>query len=122
MNGKPKEAESLWGILNSARKIEKVFGKVYVNFGEPVFLDDVLVANQAHNVKLNINDELPSSVIHTVDHTAHAILENINKAVVINPIALISLILLNADQHALTQDELLRRIEQYRLFAQTIML
>lgn len=114
LNGKPKEAESLWGILNSARKIEKVFGKVYVNFGEPVFLDDVLVANQAHNVKLNINDELPSSVIHTVDHTAHAILENINKAVVINPIALISLILLNVDQHALTQDELLRRIEQYR--------
>ena len=114
LNGKPKEAESLWGILNSARKIEKVFGQVYVNFGEPVFLDDVLIANQARDVKLNINDELPTSVIHTVDHTAHAILENINKAVVINPIALISLILLNADQHALTQDELLTRIEQYR--------
>lgn len=114
LNGKPKEAESLLGILNSARKIEKVFGQVYVNFGEPVFLDDVLIANQARDVKLNINDELPTSVIHTVDHTAHAILENINKAVVINPIALISLILLNADQHALTQDELLTRIEQYR--------
>ena len=114
LNGKPKEAESLWGILNSARKIEKVFGQVYVNFGEPVFLDDVLIANQARDVKLNIDDELPTSVIHTVDHTAHAILENINKAVVINPIALISLILLNADQHALTQDELLTRIEQYR--------
>ena len=114
LNGKPKEVESLWGILNSARKIEKVFGQVYVNFGEPVFLDDVLTANQARDVKLNINDELPTSVIHTVDHTAHAILENINKAVVINPIALISLILLNADQHALKQDELLARIEQYR--------
>ncbi|MEB6564639.1 glycerol-3-phosphate 1-O-acyltransferase PlsB [Acinetobacter towneri] len=114
LNGKPKEAESLWGILNSARKIEKVFGQVYVNFGEPVFLDDVLAENQAKDLKLNINDELPTSVIHTVDHTAHAILENINKAVVINPIALISLILLNADQHALTEQTLLHRIESYR--------
>ncbi|MDM1486683.1 MULTISPECIES: glycerol-3-phosphate 1-O-acyltransferase PlsB [Acinetobacter] len=114
LNGKPKEAESLWGILNSARKIEKVFGQVYVNFGEPVFLDDVLAENQAKDLKLNINDELPTSVIHTVDHTAHAILENINKAVVINPIALISLILLNADQHALTEQALLHRIESYR--------
>ncbi len=51
-------------------------------------------------------------MIHTVDHTADLnLLENINKAVVINPIALISLILLNADQHALKQDELLARIE-----------
>ncbi len=114
LNGKPKEAESLWGILNSARKIEKVFGQVYVNFGEPVFLDNVLAENQAKDLKLNINDELPTSVIHTVDHTAHAILENINKAVVINPIALISLILLNADQHALTEQALLHRIESYR--------
>ena len=114
LNGKPKEAESLWRILNSARKIEKVFGQVYVNFGEPVFLDDVLAENQAKDLKLNINDELPTSVIHTVDHTAHAILENINKAVVINPIALISLILLNADQHALTEQALLHRIESYR--------
>ena len=114
LNGKPKEAESLWGILNSARKIEKVFGQVYVNFGEPVFLDEMLAANQARDVRLHVNDELPTSVIHTVDHTAHAILENINKAVVINPIALISLILLNADQHRLNEQDLALQIEQYR--------
>ncbi|MEX5439876.1 glycerol-3-phosphate 1-O-acyltransferase PlsB [Acinetobacter indicus] len=114
LNGKPKEAESLWGILNSARKIEKVFGQVYVNFGEPVFLDNILQQNQADQIQLSIHDELPRPVINTVDQAAREILENINKAVVINPISLISTILLNAPQHALSQDDLLRQIEQYR--------
>ncbi|MDM1270004.1 glycerol-3-phosphate 1-O-acyltransferase PlsB [Acinetobacter indicus] len=114
LNGKPKEAESLWGILNSARKIEKVFGQVYVNFGEPVFLDHILQQNQAEQIQLSIHDELPRPVINTVDQAAREILENINKAVVINPISLISTILLNAPQHALSQDDLLRQIEQYR--------
>ncbi|MDM1281070.1 glycerol-3-phosphate 1-O-acyltransferase PlsB [Acinetobacter indicus] len=114
LNGKPKEAESLWGILNSARKIEKVFGQVYVNFGEPVFLDHILQQNQADQIQLSIHDELPRPVINTVDQAAREILENINKAVVINPISLISTILLNAPQHALSQDDLLRQIEQYR--------
>ncbi len=37
MQGKPKEAESSMGILQTMRKIERIFGKVHVNFGEPVF-------------------------------------------------------------------------------------
>ncbi len=114
LNGKPKEAESIWGILSSVRKIEKVFGQVHVNFGEPVFLDQVLTDNQAEHIQLNIHDELPQPVIQTVNQVANLILENINKAVVINPISLISLILLNAKDHALTEHDLIGKIEQYR--------
>lgn len=114
LSGKPKEAESLWGILSSARKIEKVFGQVYVNFGEPVFLNDVLKQQDAENIKLKINDKLPASVVNTVDQTAQSILENINKAVVINPISIISLILLNAPEHQLTESSLVAMLDQYR--------
>lgn len=114
LNGKPKEAESIWGILSSVRKIEKVFGQVHVNFGEPVFLDQVLAEHQAKQIKLNIHDELPQPVIQTVNQVANSILENINKAVVINPISLISLILLNAEHHALTEQDLIAKIDQYR--------
>lgn len=114
LNGKPKEAESIWGILSSARKIEKIFGQVHVNFGEPIFLDQVLTANHADQIKLNIHDELPQPVIQTVDQVANSILENINKAVVVNPISLISLILLNTENHALNENDLISQIEQYR--------
>ncbi|CAB1221755.1 glycerol-3-phosphate 1-O-acyltransferase PlsB [Acinetobacter bouvetii] len=114
LNGKPKEAESIWGILSSVRKIEKVFGQVHVNFGKPVFLDQVLSDNQAKHIQLKIHDELPQPVIQTVNQVANSILENINKAVVINPISLISLILLNAENHALTENDLIKKIDQYR--------
>ena len=55
LNGKPKEAESLWGVLNSVRKIEKVFGQVHVNFGDPIFLDDVLDQYKAQNITTTQN-------------------------------------------------------------------
>lgn len=120
LNGKPKEAESIWGILSSVRKIEKVFGQVHVNIGEPIFLDEVLAKNQASNIRLNINDELPEPVIKTVNDVSNSILENINKAVVINPIALISLILLHAEHYALSQNDLIQQLDQYRQLLKTV--
>lgn len=114
LNGKPKEAESIWGILSSARKIEKVFGQVHVNFGEPIFLDQILTTHQANQIQLKVNDELPKPVVETVNDVANSILENINKAVVINPISLISLILLHTDQHALSHKDLKQQIIDYR--------
>lgn len=114
LNGKPKEAESLWGILSSVRKIEKVFGQVHVNFGEPVFLDQILEKHQIQGVRLNPHDPVPLAVKQTVYDVAHGILENINKAVVIHPIALLSLILLHSDDGCLLETQLHERIEQYR--------
>jgi len=52
MQGKPKESESLMGILKTMRKIERIFGKVHVNFGEPVFLDDVLKQHDAEHISI----------------------------------------------------------------------
>jgi len=114
LNGKPKEAESLWGILNSVRKIEKVFGQVHVNFGEPIFLDPILEKHQVKNIQLHPDDALPSPMVATVNDVAHDILENINKAVVINPISIISLILLNSENYQLTPQELIARIDSIR--------
>lgn len=113
LGGQKKQAESLFGLLKSFQKIEKVFGFVHVNFGEPVFLDDLLKKNNAPQ-KVGIQDELPQSVKATVDDAAYNILENINKAVVINPISLISLVLLNAPSFALAEREVLQRLTQFR--------
>ena len=52
MNGKEKEAESIFGILKTLRKIERIFGKVHLNFGEPVFLDDMLKQHGADEIKI----------------------------------------------------------------------
>ena len=114
LNGKPKEAESVWGLLSSVRKIEKVFGLVHVNFGDPIYLDNILKQNDAKGLKLDINDDLPKNVVNSVNQTANAILENINKAAVLNPIALLSLLLLKAPEHRLAAATLIEQLDDYR--------
>ncbi|WOE32305.1 MULTISPECIES: glycerol-3-phosphate 1-O-acyltransferase PlsB [unclassified Acinetobacter] len=120
LSGKPKEAESLWGLVNSIRKIEKIFGRVYVNFGEPILLDPLLQQYHANHLHLNIADKPPIAVMNTVNHVAQEILENINKAVVINPISLISLVLLNNNDFQLEKQALIEQIDHLKEFLQAV--
>ncbi len=118
MQGKPKEAESIFGIVKTLRKIERIFGKVHVNFGEPVFLDDLLKQHNAENVYIEKNDDpIPQAVSDAVNSSAHAILENINRAVVINPVSLLSIILLATPKHTLDEEICIKQLEAYRNLA-----
>ncbi len=115
MNGKPKEGESILGIVKTLRKIERIFGKVHVNFGEPVFLDDMLKRHGADNIKVESNDApIPQEVSDAVNSSAHAILENINRAAVINPVSLLSLILLATPKHTLDEEICIKQLDTYR--------
>lgn len=115
MQGKPKEAESVFGILQALRKIERIFGKVHVNFGEPVFLDDLLKQHGAEHITIEKNDDaIPPEVSEAVNSSANAILENINRAVVINPVSLLSLILLATPKHTLDEEICIKQLDAYR--------
>ncbi len=115
MSGKPKETESIFGILGTLRKIERIFGKVHVNFGEPVFLDDVLKKHQVEHVHIaNNKDSLPDEVSNAVTDAAHQIMENINRAAIINPVSLLSLILLATPKHTLDEDACISQLDTYQ--------
>ncbi|KMU99837.1 glycerol-3-phosphate 1-O-acyltransferase PlsB [Acinetobacter schindleri] len=115
MNGKEKEAESIFGILKTLRKIERIFGKVHLNFGEPVFLDDMLKQHGADEIKIEKNDDpIPPAVSEAVNSSAQAILENINRAAVINPVSLLSLILLATPKHTLDEAICIKQLDTYR--------
>jgi len=76
MQGKPKEAESIFGIVKTLRKIERIFGKVHVNFGEPVFLDDILKQHNADKIQIEKNDApIPAEISSVVSSSANLILE-----------------------------------------------
>ena len=121
MQGKPKEAESIFGIIGALRKIERIFGKVHVNFGEPVFLDDLLKQHNAENIEIKRNDDpIPQEVSDAVNSSANAILENINRAVVINPVSLLSLILLATPKHTLDEEICIKQLDTYRKLASAL--
>ena len=115
MQGKPKEAESIFGIVKTLRKIERIFGKVHVNFGEPVFLDDILKQHNADKIQIEKNDApIPAEISSVVSSSANLIMENINRAVVINPVSLLSLILLATPKHTLDEEICAKQLDIYR--------
>lgn len=121
MSGKPKESESIWGIIKAARKIERIFGKVHVSFGEPVFLDPVLRAHGADKVKvLDNNEPLSHEARLVVDDVAESIMRNINRAAVLNPVTLLALVLLATPKHALDEETCIKQLDTYRSLAQAV--
>jgi glycerol-3-phosphate O-acyltransferase len=115
MNGKEKEAESIFGLLKTLRKIERIFGKVHLNFGEPVFLDDMLKQHGAEHLQIEKNDDpIPKAVADAVNSSAQAIQENINRAVVLNPVSLLALILLATPKHTLDEEICIKQLDTYR--------
>ncbi|AXI01880.1 glycerol-3-phosphate 1-O-acyltransferase PlsB [Aquirhabdus parva] len=121
MSGKPKESESVWGLLQAARKIERIFGKVHVSFGEPVFLDQVLKAHNADNIQLLSNDDpMPREAKLAVDTVAENIMQNINRAAVLNPVSLLSVVLLATPKHALDEEVCIKQLDTYRSLAEAV--
>ena len=118
MAGKPKEAESMFGLIQAARKIERIFGKVHVSFGEPIFLDDILKQHGADKIRLSGNEQpLPPEASEAVKTLAQTIMQNINRAAVINPVSLLSLVLLATPKHALDEDVCIKQLDAYRRLA-----
>lgn len=121
MQGKPKESESVFQLLRAMRKIERIYGVVHVNFGEPILLDDILAKHKvdASQYDASRNDQpLDEKAQAAVQNLAVKAMKNINKAAVINPVSLLSLVLLSTPKHALTEESCIAQLDLYREIAQ----
>lgn len=118
LRGASKQEESIWQILQTTRKIEKIFGKVHLSFGEPIYLKPLLDQEnpQWHNTVLESSAKLPW-LNRSVDKLARQINTHINQAAVINPITLLSLVLLSTPNHAIDEDVLVQQLELYKKLA-----
>ena len=123
LKGKPKESESLIGLLKVGRKIERIFGNVHLSFGTPLHLSDFMT-------KFDVPaDSLPADRTDTpldektsamVDNIGVKIMQHINKAAVITPVSLLSLVLLSAPKAALDEDICREQISLYQGLAQQL--
>ena len=113
---KPKQRESLLGLLRSVRAIKRVFGKVHVNFGEPLALADFLDQHQPEWRDTEGGSEPPWA--RSVTRRAAAELaKRINEAAVLNPVNLMALALLATPKHTADEHALRRMIEHYQALA-----
>ena len=121
LKGKPKESESLIGLLKVGRKIERIFGNVHLSFGKPLHLSDFM---QKFDVPANslpadrTDTPLDDKTSAMVDNIGVKVMQHINKAAVITPVSLLSLVLLSAPKAALDEDICREQIALYQGLAQ----
>jgi glycerol-3-phosphate O-acyltransferase len=119
LSGQPKQKETLWALLRAGAGIlRRRYGKVTVNFGEPIFLDDVLArhAPQWRELRLQ-DDQKPTWLSAAVDDLSRQILVNVNRAADVNPVNLLALALLSTPKHAMSEGDL---CAQLRLLKQLL--
>ena len=111
--GQAKQRESLLGLVMSVRSIKRVFGKVHVNFGEPLALAGFL--DEQHPGWRG--EAAESQSLWSRSATRHAAAElatRINEAAVLNPVNLIALALLATPKHTADEHSLQRMIGHYQ--------
>lgn len=115
LSGKPKQKESLWGVIKTLRSIQKTFGKVHVNFGQPISLGDYLDGQHPEwkEDAVDPNTKTPW-LVKSVDKLADQIVTHINSAAVVNPVNMMALTLLATPKHAMDATQLARQIEFYQ--------
>jgi glycerol-3-phosphate O-acyltransferase len=112
LSGRPKEKESILGLLRTAGRLRERFGNVHVNFGEPIFLDRLL-DRYAPDWRRTVFDDQnrPPWVGALVDELAPTIMRHINSAAAVTPVNLLALVLLATPRQSMLEADLLRQIQ-----------
>ncbi|GHG75550.1 glycerol-3-phosphate acyltransferase [Alishewanella longhuensis] len=114
LQGSGKKKESVTGVLKAIRNLRD-YGYGYVNFGEPISLNQYL-NQQAPDWKGEINAleaPKPQWLNPVVAKLSDQIMRHINQAAALNSINMLALCLLASDKQTLTRQELLQQLTCY---------
>jgi glycerol-3-phosphate O-acyltransferase len=114
LSGRPKQKESLVGLVKSIRGLKQQFGRVYVNFGEPLSLDDVLDRHRPGWREEPLGfDEKPGWVNPAVEDLGEQILQRINAAAALNPVNLLATVLLATPRQSMVEQPLVKLLDLF---------
>jgi glycerol-3-phosphate O-acyltransferase len=112
LRGGEKKKESFGQLLGIRKTLKQAFGKVYLNFAEPLHLNEYLDEKQPdwHQYKGQVGAK-PHWLTPQVNQLSYILMEKINASVTLNSVSLIALILLSTDRAALGRVELERQLD-----------
>jgi glycerol-3-phosphate O-acyltransferase len=114
LSGRPKEKESVLGMLRTLPELRSRFGKVYVSFGEPLPLADLLAAHAPEWTQdTHVAEEKPAWLAPLCDDLARRIMCRINSAACVTPINLLGMVLLATPRQSMGEADLVRQLELY---------
>jgi glycerol-3-phosphate O-acyltransferase len=117
LSGQPKEKESIFVLLRTlVQVLRSKFGKVHVNLGEPIVLDELL---SKHNPQWRSDRDEEGGgrggwIGEAVADLAIRINTEINAAAAVTPINLVAMAMLATPRQALAELDLVRQVELYQ--------
>lgn len=103
--GAEKKAESATSLLKASSVLTSNYGRVYIEFAEPISAKDYL---KRYDIDLNQPDE--SALQQLVVRLGHRIVYDIAEVTPVTPTALVALVLLNASHRGLGAEQFLRDV------------
>ena len=115
LSGAAKKKESIWDVFRSLKLLKRKHGTPYVSFGQPIFLDEMLAAHDAGwREAAAREDEKPAWLTPLINGLGDRIMRAINASADVNPVNLLSMVLLAAPRHALGETDLVEQLMLYR--------
>jgi glycerol-3-phosphate O-acyltransferase len=112
LGGATKQKETLGGLIRSVKSLRDHFGKVWVNFGEPIELEPILDRRHPSWREFEPdNGDRPPWLGGIVDEVGGKIMENINAAAAVTPNSLLAYVLLATPKQKIGLDELRRQLQ-----------
>jgi glycerol-3-phosphate O-acyltransferase len=103
--GGDKEKENISGILKASRVLRTKHGRVYIEFEEPLYLDEYVTK---HGLKGANQEQV--SFEKGVRRLSYQVIDGINKCTTITPSAIVSTALLNHPKQEMREDRLHREL------------
>lgn len=111
MGGAKKQKESLFGLFRSIKALREHFGKVYVNIGRPIRLNDILDQHKSDWRDFDLAaGERPAWIGELIDDLGGQIMGEINSAAAVTPISLLAYTLLSTPKQSMGDKELRAQI------------
>lgn len=112
LSGSEKKKESMFGVLKAIKNLRN-YGNGYVNFGEPININEYL-NKQVPDWKAAINPidpQKPNWLTPTVNDMATQLMTRINQCAALNGVALVALILHACENKALAKADLEKQLD-----------
>lgn len=112
LRGGAKQKESVQGLLKASKILTKSYGKAYINFGEPIHLQDYADQNLP-NWRDGFAAEAegtPENFKPFIAQLAQEHMRRINAAAVANPVSIAAVALLSSPQRAVSEEEFVEQL------------
>ena len=119
LSGREKQKESILGLIKSLSVLRRKFGKVHVNLGQPIALDELLQKHNPHwhsapSAPCEHEQSPPGWIGEAIADLAASIAAGINAAAVVTPVNLVATAMLATPRQSMSEADLTRQLELYQ--------